>query len=139
MSFDKSLLQITLSSFDEAADLHDAVGSALQKSSMNISVKNIDTENPINSELSENAFGEVIKTLLSVTISKEVRNCLFVCCKRVLYNKEKVDKDFFDKVENRSLYYPIMMEVAKDNLKPFIESLSSQFGGLAAIIKSIQK
>ena len=66
---------------------------------------------------------------LSVITSKRVKDALFKCAEKALVGADKVDRSFFESVENREFYYPIMTEVIKVNLGPFFKSLGSLFGG----------
>jgi hypothetical protein len=76
-------------------------------------------------------FIETIANLvLSTATSPEVKACLWTCAKRCVIGNEKVDKDFFEKVENRKFYFPIMVEIIKENCGPFFAGLGSLFSGL---------
>lgn len=126
-------LRITEASFELAFDLKDCFAEAL----LNIGI-NLD-EGVLDGEVSEKGIETLVKSVLAVSSSKKVRNALFACCQTVLYGQDKVDRDFFMKVENRKLYYPIMIEVAKANISPFFEGLASMFGGLSAQFETILK
>ena len=76
----------------------------------------------------------VFNLLLGPACSDEVESCAMACAKRCLYGLDKVDLDFFEQEKNRSLYYPIMIEVIKANCGPFIKGLVSSFGDLGAIL-----
>lgn len=130
MEFDKTKLRITPSSFREAKELERSIGVALKNNTMNFELEK---------DLNKDNIGEILKSILSVATSLDVEENLFNCCKRALYNNDKIDLDFFEKIENRPLYYPIMIEIIKVNVLPFIESLFSQFEGLIGITKKSQK
>lgn len=134
MKFDKTKLQITPTDFDTAKDFERALAKALAASPMNIVLDNINAKNIFNSKISTNAAGEIIKSCLHLIISKEVEEMFFKCAERALYDKEKVDKEFFEK--ERSFYYPILFELIKVNVLPFFEGLSLKSGGLLEIITS---
>ena len=139
MKFDKTKLRITPSSFRDAKNLQNSFGKALLKNSLNLGIENFNSEDVLKSELSENTIGELIKAVLQLVVSDDVEKSLFACAERVIYDNAKIDEDYFEDVEHRTLYYPIMFEVMKVNIGPFIESLFSQFGGLSKIIKNIPK
>ena len=113
-------LNITQSSFSEAMALQRAVASAINKTKIQLNADIID-----GAEIDADSLDSIIKMILNVGISKEIEDCLFVCSERVTYKNEKVNRDFFEKIENRALYYPIMFEVAKENLSPFFANLGS--------------
>lgn len=118
-------LHITPSSFSDAMALQRAVAFALTKSSIQINTGILDGE-----DIDAGSLDTIIKMILQVGISEEIERCLFVCAERVLYKSAKVDRDFFEPVENRELYYPIMLEIARVNLAPFFKKISSTLTGL---------
>lgn len=125
MSFNEKDLTISPASFEEAMDLQDAIGKALKGTKLEL-------PEDTTADLSPDSFGDIIGAALGVATSKEVRNALFACSARAVYGpaKEKVDRDFFEKEENRGLYYPIMVEVIKKDIGPFIKGLALKFGAL---------
>jgi hypothetical protein len=129
MDFDKRKLEITVASFDEATDLQDAIARALKGNK-------IDIPDSIDKELN---ISSLIDAALSVLADKEIREKLFVCAERALYDRNKVNKDFFEEEENRSLYQPIMIEIIKKNVGPFFKNLLSSFGLSGDLIKNILK
>lgn len=78
----------------------------------------------------------IFNLLLGPACSDEVESCAMACAKKCYIEpgKEKIDADFFEKPDNRPLYYPIMIEVIKANCGPFIKGLVSSFGDLGAIL-----
>jgi hypothetical protein len=76
---------------------------------------------------------------LSVITSKRVNQALFKCCETALLGDDKIDRNFFESVENRELYYPIMVEVIKVNLGPFFKKIGSLFGGQGNILAGFLK
>jgi len=127
-------LKITIASFDEAMDLKRAIGKSLLSNGINIDLDNISEDN-----LKNDSVMGILKAIISVGISKEVETCLFNCGARCIIGVEKVDKDFFEKPENRQWYYQIMLEIIKANLLPFFSGLLSGFSGLQKKIGSILK
>jgi len=77
----------------------------------------------------------VFNLLLGPACSDEVENAAMSCAKKCYkeQGKEAINIDFFEKADNRPLYYPIMIEVIKANCGPFIKGLVSSFGDLGAI------
>lgn len=143
MKFDKSLLKITPASYKEAKQLERNMLIALRDSPMKIGLDNIDKKNPLKSDLSDGTMGELIKSVLYLASSNEVEESLFTCGKRAVYGNEKniakITEEFFEPLEHRELYYPIMFELIKVNVLPFIKGLFSQFGGSVEKIKSFLK
>jgi len=118
LKFDKKKLRITLASFEDAFDLQDAVANALKGN-------NVDIPEDKDAQINVSSF---LDAALSTIASKPVRDALFKCAETALYGEEKIDQEFFGKIENRELYYPIMVEILKENIGPFIKGLLSLFG-----------
>lgn len=139
MKFNKNKLQVTPSSFRDALQLEKAIAKAISASSLKIGFDSLDANDIANAEISDDTLGEVIKTMLTVVVDDSVEKALFDCAKKANYDKEKITEDFFENVENRELYFPIMIEIVKVNVGPFVKSLFSQFGGLIGNLKGILK
>lgn len=78
----------------------------------------------------------IFNLLLGPACSDEVEQAAMTCAKKCYTEpgKEKIDAEFFEKADNRALYYPVMIEVIKANCGPFIKGLVSSFGDLGAIL-----
>ena len=124
-------LQITIGSFKEATTLQRAIANALKGNAGNIKLPKSAKE--------EIDFSGFLDSLLSVISDTEVENALFACAARSAYKGVKVDRDFFEPKENRELFYPIMLEVAKENLGPFFSGVLSKFMGPEGSGELLQK
>lgn len=71
--------------------------------------------------------------------SQAIEVCLAECLKRCTYNDAKIDNDTFEPTERRQDYLTVVLEVAKENIGPFVNSLYAEFQKLMAIVESIQK
>lgn len=91
---------------------------------------------------SKTDMASVYKDIFCVGFSsKEIKDCLWVCFKKCSYNSGKgdlkIDKDTFEPVEARQDYMMVCMEVAKENLAPFVKSLYAEYATLLqAILQS---
>ena len=132
MQFNESELKITLASFEDAISLQDAIGVALKGTKLDI-------PSDLKAEVTSDMFSDILGAALGVATSKNVRECLFKCAERAMYGQSKVDRDFFDLEKNRELYFPIMVEIVKANIGPFIKGLASQLGGLGQLLGNNQK
>lgn len=130
MGFDKSKLNITKAPFDDAFDLQDSIASALKGNGISMD----SGEDVLNSDVSG-----FIDAALSTISNKSVRENLFRCANRATYDNNVINKDFFEKEENRELYYPIMIEIIKENVGPFMRGLLSMFGGLGVNLERLLK
>lgn len=75
--------------------------------------------------------------------SKEIEAALKPCLLRCLYERNgipaKVDDSIFEPVENREDYMTVCVEVARDNVAPFVKTLFAEFAKFSAKIDNIQK
>lgn len=133
-------LLITPSSFDDAQELQRAVGYAISENNINFDGSKIG-ESLESSEIGAGTIGDIIKVIISLGISKDLERALFKCAERALIgdDRKKINRDFFEPVENREFYYPVMIEILKVNLTPFFKGLFSSSGGLMEKITGILK
>lgn len=122
-----SELKITLGSFSEAMALQKSIGRALRG-------MKLDLPDSAKADLSPDSIGDILGAVLNVATSDDVEVALFDCAGRCLIGTDKVDRDYFERPENRQNYYPIMIEIIKANCGPFIKGLGSSFGGLGQFL-----
>lgn len=121
-----ALLKITPASFSEAKALYQAV---LEE------IKGIEIS-------SKEDLTSVFKNFACIAFSsKKIEQCLEVCFKRCLYNcgkgDFKIDKDTFEPIENRVDYMSVCVEVAKENLMPFMKSLYAEYQRFLTILPDV--
>lgn len=141
MKIEGQELTITPSSFSEAMALQVAIGKSLKGNKIDLSGLPEDLSSDVTPDKLSGTVGTLANLVLSVGTSQEVTDCLFKCAERAVYglSKEKVDREFFEKVENRKLYYPIMIEVIKENVGPFFGGVGSLLQGLPGMFTSFLK
>ena len=132
-------LKVTASSFADAMALQKAIGRALKGTSFKMPSIITTADGKVDLEKSEVDLAGIIDLVLGAAVSNEVEACLFACSARALLGQDKIDQDFFEKVENRELYYPIMVEIIRVNVGPFLKGLVSKFGALVAKSESSLK
>ena len=120
MQIKGSELKITPAGFSDALALEKAIGRALKGTRLEL-------PETVTAEISPDMFSDIAGALLGVATSDEVEACLFKCAERALVGTDKVDRAFFEDVDNRQYFYPIMVEVIKVNVGPFFKGLGSQF------------
>lgn len=133
-------LTITPAPFADAMALQKAIGRSLKGSKIDLSgidadIVGRDAEGNIDlSTLRLDKANGMIQTIanliLNVSTSDEIEECLFKCASRAVIGGEKVTLEYFEKVENRKNYFPIMMEIIKTNVGPFFGDLVSLLGGI---------
>lgn len=82
---------------------------------------------------SKTEMASVYKDLICIGFSSpKIEAALWECFKRCTYNGGKgdlkVDADTFEPVEARNDYLTACMEVAKENIHPFVKSLYAEYG-----------
>lgn len=147
-------LSITPATWAEATALKTAVANALKRSKLDLSGLEMGGLKEDLANLGEDAseidlgrmsgpVNSLVSLICNLETSDDVRSALFTCAARtnitIGAERFKVTEDFFEKMEHRELYYPIMIEVLKFNLSPFFKNLGSMFPGLGAGIASILK
>ena len=116
-------LIITPASWSDALALQKAIGRALKGA-------RLDLPGNAKEELKPESLSGIIDAVLGVAVDDEVEACLFKCAERAIIGSEKVNRDFFEKVENRAHYYPIMYEIIIVNCGPFFSGIVSKFGDI---------
>src|SRR5579864_4795961 len=75
--------------------------------------------------------------------SPEIEACLWKCFERCSYNNGngdlKIDKDTFESLSAREDYMTCCMEVAKDNVFPFVKTLYAESKLMSEMIEKFQK
>lgn len=135
MTINGRKLNVGYGSMSEAMALLRAAVSVFRRNGVkiNLSGMNGDPVDLENIDLPENTIESVLKNIADFATDAEVERCLFDCAGRTVLesgdgkNAENINRDFFESVENRKHYYPIMLEIARVNLSPFFENLGSMF------------
>lgn len=91
----------------------------------------------------KNELPDVIKDCLCTGFSSpEIEACLRECFGRCTYNAGngdlKIDDQTFEPVERREDYMRVCVEVAKDNVLPFVKSLYADFQQALSMLENIQ-
>lgn len=78
----------------------------------------------------------------SAMASLEFDRCLSECMKRCTYDSGKgdlkIDGDTFEPIHTREDYTAVCLEVAQENLRPFLKSLLSEFAPILAAMQEDQ-
>ena len=141
MKIDGKDFQLTPAGFEDAMTLQVAIGKALKGNKIDLSGLSEDLLADIDFSKASGLIETLINLVLSVSTSSEISDCLFKCLARSTFGPDKlrVDKSFFEDVENRKFYYPIMIEVIKVNVGPFFGGVGSLFSGIQGKITSFLK
>jgi hypothetical protein len=132
MQIEGKELLITPSSFFEAKALEKAIARSLKGS-------RIDLPGSITEDVKSENISDIINAVLGVAADDTVEACLFKCADRAVVGTEKVTREYFEPVEHRKHYYPIMYEVMMANVGPFFSGIALQFGDIIGKIGSTPK
>lgn len=118
-------LKITLSPFATSKALYQAI--LTEAKGLNITSK---TE-----------LAALYKELFCIGFSSpEIEKCLWECFKRCTYNGGKgdfkIDENTFETPEARDDYMNVCMEVAKENVLPFVKSLYAEYQRILAMTET---
>ena len=129
IKIDGKELIVSPSSFSEVMELKEVITQKLKKDGIRVDLSGINLDENNLEKIEIGDIGWVIEPILTLMTDSAIRNLLFRCAKRAKFGDDKIDIDFFEDVENRKYYYPIMMEVIKVNISPFLNLASSMFAG----------
>lgn len=85
-------------------------------------------------EIDVNLFKDLFCMSLS---SKKIRDAVWACMDKALYNGIRITKDTFEPVKAREDYLQVCFEVAKENISPFSKTLYAQFSQVVEVLKKI--
>lgn len=106
-------LEIDIAPIETGLNLYRAVLIECKGANLDLSVAQEDT---ILTMLMKNK-----DACLNVLSSEAVLDAIKDCCAKVVYDKQRFTMDIFNNVETRKDFFPTMMIVAIENLKPFFE------------------
>jgi len=90
-----------------------------------------------------NGIDDILKDIFCVGVSSSrIESCLWECFKKCMYNGGagdlKITADTFEPVERRVDYITVCMEVAKENITPFVKSLYAELSGFRTMLENVQ-
>lgn len=138
-TIDGKELIVTPASFAEAMALKEVIANALKENGIKIDLSSIDISSDKLSDMEAGDVGWMLDPVLTLATDGAIRQCLFKCAERAMFDKKKVNIDLFEEPDNRKYYYPIMMEVLKANISPFFGLASSLFSNLPGLTELVQK
>ena len=69
----------------------------------------------------------LLTLILVVDSSEDFKAALWPCLMRCTRNNQKIDKSIFTDPEVRKEYYEILAPCVEENIRPFVESMFSEF------------
>jgi hypothetical protein len=120
-----AMLEMTLLSFEDGFQLFSIVSEELLK--INIDLGNIKISELADRDMDNNFLNTLKNIVLSLIISKKLKDSLNSAFGRCLYNNLKIDSETFEDVNRRSDYLIVCWEVLRFNLSPFFPKSGLSF------------
>lgn len=140
MELDGKELVVQPASFAATMQLKYNIGKALSVKELDLGGIDINPDDPLKSNIGSDTIGSMIENAISVATDPKVMASLFKCCEKVvMLDNDLINESFFNKIENREYYYPIMLEVIKVNITPFFGKISSMFKGVGDLMEKFPK
>lgn len=74
------------------------------------------------------------EALLNIMGSERVMECIKECCKQVLYNGQKFSMDLFEEEKAREDFFPLMILVGVENVRPFFPNLHTAYSIILSLV-----
>lgn len=134
----KAKLIVNIVDFELAEKLHDSFLTALHEKGINLDIElgnlggqDIKSVEDLKDVASKNSafISFIIEKVIQIIVNKDLKETLYDCMKRSLYNGEKVARGTFEPIEARKDYYHVVFYVLLENLSPFFANLGSLLSG----------
>lgn len=74
------------------------------------------------------------EALLNIMGSEPVMECIKDCCAKVLYNGQKFSMDLFEDEKARQDFFPLMILVGVENVRPFFPNLHTAYSIILSLV-----
>lgn len=74
------------------------------------------------------------EALLNIMGSENVLECIKDCCDQVLYNGQRFSMDLFEEEKAREDFFPLMILVGVENVRPFFPSLHTVYSVILSLV-----
>lgn len=74
------------------------------------------------------------EAILNILGSEHVIECIKECCSKVLYNGQKFSMDLFEEEKARQDFFPLMMLVGVENVRPFFPNLHTAYSIILSLV-----
>lgn len=74
------------------------------------------------------------EALLNIMGSERVMECIKDCCAKVLYNGQKFSMDLFEEEKARQDFFPLMILVGVENVRPFFPNLHTAYSIILSLV-----
>lgn len=74
------------------------------------------------------------EAILNIMGSEHVMECIKDCCDKVIYNGQRFSMDLFEEEKARKDFFPLMVLVGVENVRPFFPSLHSVYSVILSLV-----
>ena len=74
------------------------------------------------------------EAILNILGSEHVIECIKECCSKVLYNGQKFSMNLFEEEKARQDFFPLMMLVGVENVRPFFPNLHTAYSIILSLV-----
>lgn len=74
------------------------------------------------------------EALLNIIGSENILECIKDCCDKVLYNGQKFSMDLFEEEKAREDFFPLMVLVGVENVRPFFPDLHIAYSVILSLV-----
>lgn len=86
----------------------------------------------------DNTVADVImknkEAVLNIIGSENILDCIKDCCEKVLYNGQRFSMELFEKEEARQDFFPLMVLVGVENVRPFFPNLHTVYSVILSLV-----
>lgn len=74
------------------------------------------------------------EAILNIIGSENILESIKDCCEKVLYNGQRFSMELFEKEEARQDFFPLMVLVGVENVRPFFPSLHTAYSLILSLV-----
>ncbi len=74
------------------------------------------------------------EAILNIIGSENILECIKDCCDKVLYNGQKFSMDLFEEEKARQDFFPLMVLVGVENVRPFFPELRTVYSVILSLV-----
>ena len=119
---EENILELNYATWGQVMDLVKVIATILKANNINIQLDKILAGNTEDLNI-ETIIKSFMPILCDAVGNEDLINAIFKCSENSLINGERINKEFFEYVENRKLFFRTMIEIVKFNLQPFFKQV----------------
>lgn len=116
-----SILELDYTSYLNTMNLLQHLAKVIKKDIPDFSLNNTMLEKLGSNQdtLKDKLFSILPNALLNAVMDNDLIDAIFKCADNSLINDYRINKEYFENIENRQDFFPVLFQVVKYNLTPF--------------------